>query len=183
MAIPRRLLVVAASAIATGIVLYARSRMNHKTQDKQQHGDKKQQKSAVDEANEHKEAMEAARRHTEDKASSVADDEGRPAASTADRDSSDGDAGSLARRELSLFLAGDAWHDEIGWRSLWEREGVQDSAHWLRADGRDVLSAERKKLAEHPALLAGCRRRWIVVCRYGGIDVGDAAAIWNSADA
>ena len=46
-----------------------------------------------------------------------------------------------------------------------------------------MLAAERRKLAEHPALLAGCRRRWIVVCRYAGIEVTDAASTWNESEA
>jgi hypothetical protein len=80
-------------------------------------------------------------------------------------------------------LSGDAWHDEVGWQALWEKEGVATPSTWLRTRGREILAGERKKLVEHPALLAGCRRRWIVVCRYGGIDVGDAATLWNQSEA
>lgn len=82
-------------------------------------------------------------------------------------------------RELADFLAGESWFDESGWSSIWEREGVDDAAQWLRVRGVEVLRTEREKLTEHPALLAGCRRRWIVVCRYAGIDVGEAAGSWN----
>jgi hypothetical protein len=86
-----------------------------------------------------------------------------------------------ARKELALFLSGDAWHDEIGWQALWEKDGVPAPDAWLRQTGKEVLLAERQKLTDHPALLAGCRRRWIVVCRYAGIDVGEAATLWNDA--
>jgi hypothetical protein len=84
--------------------------------------------------------------------------------------------------ELKDFLAGDAWFDESGWRGLWERESIADPAHWLRSRGVEILRAERTRLRDQPALLAGCRRRWIVVSRYAGIDVGDAAELWNSTD-
>lgn len=84
--------------------------------------------------------------------------------------------------ELSEFLAGDSWFDENGWSGIWEREGIADPAAWLRERGAEVLRREREKLKDHPALLAGCRRRWIVVCRYAGIDVGEAAALWNETD-
>ena len=86
-------------------------------------------------------------------------------------------------RELALFLAGESWYDEVGWQVIWEREGVCAPADWLRTSGKTVLLSERKKLAEHPALLAGCRRRWIVVCRYAAIEVGDAASLWNATEA
>ena len=86
-------------------------------------------------------------------------------------------------RELALFLAGESWYDEVGWQGIWEREGVGSPEEWLRTQGKEVLVSERKKLAEHPALLAGCRRRWIVVCRYAGIDVSDAASLWNATEA
>lgn len=86
-------------------------------------------------------------------------------------------------RELSAFLAGETWLDEHGWRGVWEREGVSDVALWLREDGVGCLRAERVRLQEQPALLAGCRRRWIVVCRYAGVEVGEAAAWWNQTDA
>ena len=67
--------------------------------------------------------------------------------------------------------------------ALWEREGIESPEGWLRTIGKDVLVDERKKLAAHPALLAGCRRRWIVVCRYAGVDVSDAASLWNTTEA
>ena len=86
-------------------------------------------------------------------------------------------------RELALFLAGESWYDEVGWQGIWEREGVTAPEEWLRSSGKEVLVSERKKLTEHPALLAGCRRRWIVVCRYAGIEVSDAASLWNATEA
>ncbi len=104
---------------------------------------------------------------------------GSGSASTA----AEGEAQSGSVRELSLFLAGESWYDEIGWQGIWEREGIESPEGWLRTTGKDVLVDERKKLEAHPALLAGCRRRWIVVCRYAGVDVGDAAALWNSTEA
>lgn len=85
-------------------------------------------------------------------------------------------------KELSEFLAGESWFDEAGWKGLWEREGIDDAAAWLKSTGLDTLKKERAKLTEHPALLAGCRRRWLVVARYAGIDVSDAAELWHKAD-
>jgi hypothetical protein len=88
-----------------------------------------------------------------------------------------------AVQELARFLAGESWYDEMGWHGIWDREGIDAPEGWLKTKGKDVLAAERKKLVDHPALLAGCRRRWIVVCRYAGIDVTDAAQLWNVVDA
>jgi hypothetical protein len=85
-------------------------------------------------------------------------------------------------KELSDFLAGESWFDEAGWKGLWEREGIDDPAAWVKSTGLDTLKAERAKLTEHPALLAGCRRRWLVVARYAGIDVSDAAELWHQTD-
>ena len=85
-------------------------------------------------------------------------------------------------KELSDFLAGESWFDEAGWKGLWEREGIDDPAAWVKSTGLDTLKGERAKLTEHPALLAGCRRRWLVVARYAGIDVSDAAELWHQTD-
>ena len=142
MAIPRRILVIAASALAAGAVLYFRNKQREKDQRREPPPDEPQPKA--------------------------------PTAST-------GQAGSV--RELSLFLAGESWYDEVGWQGIWEREAIESPEGWLRSTGKAVLVDERKKLATHPALLAGCRRRWIVVCRYAGIDVSDAAQLWNATEA
>ena len=72
--------------------------------------------------------------------------------------------------------------DESGWRGLWEREGIDDACAWLRETGFKVLMEQRAKLTEHPALLAGCRRRWIVVSRYAGMEVSEATDLWNKSD-
>ncbi|MCP4500101.1 MAG: hypothetical protein GY822_09085 [Deltaproteobacteria bacterium] len=85
-------------------------------------------------------------------------------------------------KELAAFLAGESWFDEMGWNTVWERAGVGTPEEWLRNKGLAALKTERKKLSDHPALLAGCRRRWIVVCRYAGIDVADAAQLWNGTE-
>jgi len=84
--------------------------------------------------------------------------------------------------ELAAFLAGESWYDETGWRGLWEREGIDSPAAWLKDTGFRVLMEQRRKLAEHPALLAGCRRRWIVVSRYAGVEVPEASELWNKSD-
>jgi hypothetical protein len=177
MAIPRRLIVLAVSAAAAGAVLYVSQRMK-----KAQERDDK--KSPVDEANEKKDAAaekkaddkKADEKRAEDASSSTA------SSSSSTASASTASTASTAQKELALFLAGDAWHDEIGWQALWEKESINDAGAWLKGAGKEVLVAERKKLVEHPALLAGCRRRWIVVCRYAGIDVGDAASIWTSTE-
>lgn len=165
MAIPRRLIVVAASAAAAGVLWYVAKRA-------QQQGSR----SAVDDANDEKEKAEADQKKKHD---------GTPAdTATAPpevKNAASGPATDGALKELSLFLSGDAWHDEIGWQALWEKDGVPAADAWLRTAGKGVLVTERQKLTDHPALLAGCRRRWIVVCRYAGIDVGEAASIWNDA--
>jgi hypothetical protein len=195
MALPRRLIVVAVSAVAAGAFLYVSSKLRQG-----------QRKGAVDEANDEKERVVDEKRRADDKraaaertadksdgaghgerGASTATDGGAGAGSSSSPASTtpgaaSGPHGAGAQQELALFLAGDAWHDEIGWQALWEKEGVSSSSEWLRTKGRNVLVSERQKLAEHPALLAGCRRRWIVVCRYAGIDVGDAATIWNQSE-
>jgi hypothetical protein len=162
MAIPRRLIVVAASAAAAAVLWYVARRS-------QAQGGR----SAVDDANDEKEKVEQKKRA--DAAApaepSEANEPKQPEATSADG----------ARKELALFLSGDAWHDEIGWQALWEKDGVPAPDAWLRTAGREVLRVERQKLSDSPALLAGCRRRWIVVCRYAGIDVGEAATLWNDA--
>ena len=107
-------------------------------------------------------------------ADAPAEGEGEPA-------SSDG-ALTGAVRDLTEFLAGESWFDEMGWQGVWEREGIDEPEAWLKDAGLKALKAERKKLVDHPALLAGCRRRWIVVCRYAGIDVSEAASLWSSTD-
>ena len=85
-------------------------------------------------------------------------------------------------KELMAFLAGESWFDEMGWHTVWERAGIETPEVWLKKQGLVSLKAERAKLKDHPALLAGCRRRWIVVCRYAGIDVADAAQLWNGSE-
>jgi hypothetical protein len=196
MAIPRRLIAVAVSAVAAGAVLYVSSRLRRAPP----------RRSAVDESNDDKEraardeerrrAEQARRKDSESSSSSsspssssssssssppASGTSSEPAAASASPASATSTPGG-AQKELALFLAGDAWHDEIGWQALWEKEGVASPPEWLRSRGREVLVAERRKLVEHPALLAGCRRRWIVVCRYAGIDVGDAATLWNQSE-
>ena len=116
------------------------------------------------------------------------DDEGAPAAGPAKEGGTDDppevEAEALPGgvKELSDFLAGESWFDEAGWKGLWEREGIDDVPAWLKSTGLETLTAERAKLTEHPALLAGCRRRWLVVARYAGIDVGEAADLWHQTD-
>lgn len=166
MAIPRRLIVVAVSAVAAGAMIYVSSRL------KQAQSDQNKKRGAVDEANDKK--ADNVQNRAKDAATKT-DDKSTPASA--------GLPSEGALRELALFLAGDAWHDEIGWQALWEKDGIGAPDTWLKELGRSVLVTERKKLTEHPALLAGCRRRWIVVCRYAGIDVGDAASVWNGAEA
>jgi hypothetical protein len=155
MAVPRRLIVIAASALATGAVLYVRNRMKERAE---------------------REKAEGAKPSPGPSAAAPASSAAAPGQGSA----SDAPAGSL--RELSQFLAGESWYDELGWQGIWEREGIDTPDGWLRSKGRDVLATERAKLVEHPALLAGCRRRWIVVCRYAGIDVADAASLWSATE-
>ncbi len=138
---------------------------------KQAQKDQHKKRGAVDETNDAKETAEQTRKA-----------ERNAAADTSSTSTSAAPATEGALRELALFLAGDAWHDEIGWQALWEKDGIAAPDAWLKELGRNVLVKERQKLTEHPALLAGCRRRWIVVCRYAGIDVGDAANVWNAAE-
>lgn len=163
MAVPRRLIVIAASALATGAVLYMRNRMKERAEREKADGG----------------ASVAAGGAKQAPGASAAAAGGNPGAQ-AHGSGSDAPAGSL--RELSQFLAGESWYDELGWQGIWEREGIDTPDGWLRTKGRDVLATERAKLVEHPALLAGCRRRWIVVCRYAGIDVADAASLWSGTE-
>lgn len=163
MAIPRQLIVIAASAAAAGVVLYARNRMREK------------------------EERERAGKRSTPPSGGTAPESGAgggatPGATAQSAATAAGEGVTGARKELSLFLAGESWYDEAGWQGIWDREGIAPPEDWLRTTGKDVLASERKKLAEHPALLAGCRRRWIVVCRYAGMDVGDSAALWNATE-
>jgi hypothetical protein len=169
MAIPRRLIVVAASAAAAGVLWYVAKRS-------QAQGGR----SAVDDANDEKEKAEAEQKKKAD-ASAPNDANGSKDAAEPKKAEPGTTGVDGARKELALFLSGDAWHDEIGWQALWEKDGVPAPDAWLRQTGREVLLVERQKLTDSPALLAGCRRRWIVVCRYAGIDVGEAATLWNDA--
>jgi hypothetical protein len=167
MAIPRRLIAVAVSAVAAGAMFYVSSRL------KQAQKDQNKKRGAVDETNDAKDTAEQNKKQEQNAAAATASSTSTTAAPATEG----------ALRELALFLAGDAWHDEIGWQALWEKDGIAAPDTWLKELGRAVLVKERQKLTEHPALLAGCRRRWIVVCRYAGIDVGDAANVWNAAEA
>ena len=171
MAIPRRLLAVAVSAVAAGAFLYVSSKMKGA-----QGG---QRRSPVDEANDEKDSREKEKAEERRREASVGDGAGSGSNTSGGTSAKGGKAEDGARKELSLFLAGEAWHDEIGWQALWEKEAVSNPDAWLRSEGKSVLGEERAKLTDHPALLAGCRRRWIVVCRYAGIDVADTANIWN----
>ncbi len=160
MAIPRRLIIIAASAAIAGAALYMQNRMRAR----RDAAAKKPEPTGPGEP--------------------AKPDAATPAAApTSTSTSADAAAPGGAARELSLFLAGESWHDEIGWQGIWEREGIESPEGWLKGKGKEVLAAERRKLADHPALLAGCRRRWIVVCRYAGIDVTDAASTWNESEA
>ena len=174
MAIPRRLIVLAVSAAAAGVMLYVSQRVKKQGE--------KRERSPIDEANDKKDEAEKDKR-AKDEAEKKTAEPGDKAADGSSSSSSSAAAGAGTQKELALFLAGDAWHDEIGWQALWEKEGVGSPEDWLKTKGKEVLIAERKKLIDHPALLAGCRRRWIVVCRYAGIDVGDAAVLWNTTEA
>lgn len=141
---------------------------------KQAQKDQSKKRGAVDETNDAKDTAEQNKKQEQNAAAEAA---------SSSSSTSAGPVAEGALRELALFLAGDAWHDEIGWQALWEKDGIGAPDAWLKDLGRTVLAKERQKLTEHPALLAGCRRRWIVVCRYAGIDVGDAANVWNAAEA
>jgi hypothetical protein len=159
MAIPRRILVIAAGALATGAVLYVRNKMR----------EQKERQPAP---------STSSTQGTPATPGEKADQTGEaPPASTPATGAVKG-----SQKELSLFLAGESWYDEVGWQGIWEREAIESPEGWLRSTGKDVLVEERKKLAAHPALLAGCRRRWIVVCRYAGIDVADSASLWNATE-
>lgn len=154
MAIPRQLILIAVGAVAAGAYLVMRNKMEAKPQRK------------------------GPGEPSPTSSSSAPTGASAPAPSSVE---TPGLSGSM--RELALFLAGESWYDEVGWQGIWEREGVSAPEEWLRTSGKAVLVSERKKLAEHPALLAGCRRRWIVVCRYAGIEVSDAASLWNATEA
>ncbi len=161
MPIPRRLIVIAAGALGAGAVMYLRNKAEQKKREQREHDEEQRRKDAPPATG------GTAPAGTDDGAASA----------TADGATHAGVPG--AEKELARFLAGESWHDEMGWNGIWDREGIEGPDGWLRAKGKDVLRVERQKLVEHPALLAGCRRRWIVVCRYAGIDVADAAGLWN----
>jgi len=80
---------------------------------------------------------------------------------------------------LYSFLYGNAWYDEEFWLDLWKKEGV-DPALWL--EGAAILPAKKVKLAfvDSPALLIGSRRRWLVVCRYAGLEDEVSKNLWDA---
>jgi hypothetical protein len=191
MALPRRLIAIAVSAAAAGAFFYISSKLRQPPRDRGPLDDANDAKDSSKRTDGNSAGQRAGDTSKHDDSQKNAGSRGASdEASTASQQASSSSAGgstteagaSSAQRELSLFLAGDTWYDEIGWQALWEKEGVGAPDEWLRTRGRDVLLGERKKLVEHPALLAGCRRRWIVVCRYAGIDVGDAAHLWNQSE-
>ncbi len=163
MAIPRRYIWVAAGAAFTVGAMLVRNQLD-KLQRQQREDDRDRERNE----------------HDKDR-SPKPDDEDQGAPRPEDK-SADSDMVS-PDKELTEFLAGDSWYDEAGWKSLWEREGIDEPAAWLKEKGLTVLKGQREALKDHPALLAGCRRRFIVVARYAGIDVSDAAKLWNSTDA
>jgi len=178
--IPRRYIWVAAGAAVAGAAMYLRNRFAKDEHDEFYDARAKDKPSAS-----------KAKAAPADKADTKAEKSEKPEAGgaegeepkTGDEDSPQADDDRAASaRELAEFLSGDSWYDEAGWRSIWEREGIEDATAWLKDEGQTVLTKERESLSDHPALLAGCRRRWIVVCRYAGIDVSDAAALWNKTD-
>ena len=174
-AINRRLLWVVVGAAGAGAYLYVRHRLDSL---RQQEGTSERDVSAGTSSSTGPAGATTTAKDPAEGSSGVTA-EGAPATEGAPSEVHTGPAG---EKELSEFLAGDSWYDESGWRGIWEREGVADAAAWLRKEGKAVLRRARESLKDHPALLAGCRRRWIVVCRYAGIDVSDAAALWNETD-
>jgi hypothetical protein len=176
MNIPRRFLWIAAGALGASAYLYFRKRLQPEESPSAGDQDREDVVNQRDTASPQQDAPEKA----------GADGDGASEDSSQNQGESppEGAADALpgGERELSEFLGGESWFDEVGWQEIWEREGVSDPADWLKTAGLKVLSAERKKLADHPALLAGCRRRWIVVSRYADIDVAIAAELWNQTD-
>ncbi len=167
--INRRIFWVAAGAIGAGAYLFVRHRLDAlKEQEREREGSSARGGGASGTSSASSSGTSAA--------PGAESDEGAPGRPTTVHE------GPAGEKELSEFLAGDSWYDEGGWRSIWEREGVADAGAWLRKEGKTTLKRARDSLADHPALLAGCRRRWIVVCRYAGIDVSDAASLWNETD-
>jgi hypothetical protein len=160
MAIPRRYLFIAAGAAAAAGFMYVRNKMDERSRKEREDSRARDRRPSPGPAK----AEPAEGESGDERAAERADMTG-------------------GVRELSEFLAGDSWFDEPGWKSIWSKENIEDPAAWLKGDGLGVLKDERTKLSDHPALLAGCRRRWIVVARYAGIDVGDAANLWNEVDA
>lgn len=178
MNIPRRFLWIAAGALGASAYLYYRKRLQP---------DQGPSPGNQDRNNAGKES-ETASNHEDTTPTTGADgdeaSEPSPNQDAAQESPSEGSVDTLpgGERELSEFLGGESWFDEVGWQEIWEREAVGDPADWLKKAGMQVLSSERKKLTDHPALLAGCRRRWIVVSRYADIDVAIAAELWNQTD-
>lgn len=161
LALPRRLLWVAAGAVGAGAYLYVRTRLDTLRRA---------------EASEARSAAKPRPPPPRNAATSTAEPKAAPGpAETPEASTTAGET------ELRAFLAGDSWFDEGAWQAIWTREAIADSAAWLSQRGLDVLRDSRATLASQPALLAGCRRRWIVVCRYAGLDSARAAALWEDA--
>lgn len=84
-----------------------------------------------------------------------------------------------AARQLAFFLAGESWHDEHGWKILWENGLIPSPAAWMRNTGVSVLTEERKKFSAHPSLQSGMRRRWMAICAYAKIDAPQGNELWE----
>lgn len=161
LALPRRLLWVAAGAVGAGAYLYVRTRLDAL------------RRAEADDAR-------AAAKPRPPAPRTAATSTTGPEASTSPAEAVE-NSKTAGETELRAFLAGDSWFDEGAWQAIWSREAIGDSAAWLSLRGLEVLRDSRATLASQPALLAGCRRRWIVVCRYAGLDSARAAALWEDA--
>lgn len=186
MNIQRLVLSLAAGALGGAAILYLRKRQaNQSPQDPVENESTNDRVSVVREDEERGSTTQSNREHS-DSTQEKAAAEANPVQNESTQEHTDAtvveDGLPGGQRELSEFLGGESWFDEIGWQEIWKREGIENPTAWLRQEGLRVLQIERKKLVAHPALLAGCRRRWIVVSRYADIDVAVAAELWNETD-
>ncbi len=81
---------------------------------------------------------------------------------------------------LFEFLSGNIWLDARQWRDLWAEQPELELRDWLLDEGAAILNDVRRSLITQPALLSGCRRRWLVVCRHANMEETEALEAWKA---
>ncbi len=85
--------------------------------------------------------------------------------------------------KLESFLMGENWYNRASWVNAWGvhlPEGAT-AKEWISSQGVEVLNIAIESCREGLPNVSGCRRRWIVVCRYADVDLEEALSLWQRA--